>query len=61
MSKEQPEIPGLEGLERGVRDMVKKRQALCEEIQRLGERVLALELEVSLLRIQLEKGEVKNV
>jgi len=55
MRQEQPEIPGLEGLEKSVINVQEKREALRDEIQRLGERVLKLELEVSLLRIQLEK------
>jgi len=55
MYNEQPEIPGLEGLERSVKNAQEKRKALHEEMSSLQDRVLRLELEVSLLRIQLEK------
>ena len=60
MRNEQPEIPGLEALGRSVENVQEKREALREEIRSLGDRVLKLELELSLLRIQLEKEELSS-
>ena len=57
MLSEQMEIPGFERLEGSVRNVQEKREALFEEMRSLQARVLKLELEISLLRIQLEKGE----
>ena len=55
MKNMQPRIPGLERLERATTNVEEKRKALHEEIQSLQDRVLKLELEISLLRIQLEE------
>ena len=56
MSNKQTRIPGLEELERSVANAQEKRGTLREETEHLKDRVLKLELEVSLLRIQLERG-----
>jgi len=56
MHSNQLPIPGLEGLENAVADAREKQKTLREQIQALNDRVLALELEVSLLKIFLEKG-----
>jgi len=53
--KRQPMIPGLEGLEKATANADHKRQTLEQQIKALQDRVLALELELSLLRIQMEK------
>ena len=55
MQNTQPRIPGLERLEQASTNAHEKRNALHEEIIALQDRVLKLELELSLLRIQLEK------
>jgi len=56
MRKDQPEIPGLEGLEKAAAEAHDKQKTLREQLRALQDRVLALELEVSLSRILLEKG-----
>ena len=55
MRSKQPMIPGLEGLEKATANADHKRQTLEQQIKALQDRVLALELELSLLRIQMEK------
>jgi len=53
----QLQIPGLEGLEKAAADAREKEKTLRDQIRALSDRILALELEVSLLRILLESGE----
>jgi hypothetical protein len=48
-------IPGLEGLEKASDNVTKKRMTYEEQIKALQGRLLSLELEVTLLRILLEK------
>jgi len=47
-------IPGLEGMEKAAANAQEKEKTLREQITKLTERVLKLELEVSLLRILVE-------
>jgi len=56
MHSNQLPIPGLEGLEKAATNAREKQKTLREQIRALSDRILALELEVSLLRILLEKG-----
>jgi len=56
MRSKQLPIPGLEGLEKAATDASEKQKTLRDQIRALSDRILALELEVSLLRILLEKG-----
>ena len=53
--KRQPMIPGLESLKIATANARRKRQTLEQQIKALQDRVLRLELELSLLRIQMEK------
>jgi len=55
MKRDQPMIPGLESLEIATANASRKRQTLAQQIKALQDRVLRLELELSLLRIQMEK------
>ena len=55
MRSKQPMIPGLEGLEKATTNARRKQQILQEQIKAVQDRVLCLELELSLLRIQMEK------
>ena len=48
-------IPGLEELEKAADNVTKKRMTYEEQIKALQGRLLSLELEVTLLRILLEK------
>jgi len=57
MCSNQLPIPGLEGLEKAAANAREKQQTIREQIRALNDRILALELEVSLLRILLEKGD----
>ena len=50
--KDQLRLPGLESPE-----AKQNRPKANDQVQALEKRILALELEVSLLRIQIEKGE----
>jgi len=56
MRSNQLPIPGLEGLEKTVINAREKQKTLRDQIRALSDRILALELEVSLLKILLEKG-----
>jgi len=56
MCSNQLPIPGLEGLEKAAADAREKQKTLREQLRALQDRVLRLELEMSLLRILLEKG-----
>ena len=49
-------IPGLEGLEKAATDAAHKRKTYEEQLKALQDRILSLEVEVSLLRILVEKG-----
>jgi len=55
MNNNQLPIPGLESLEIATANTSRKRQTLEQQIKALQDRVLRLELELSLLRIQMEK------
>ena len=57
MRNNQPTIPGLEKLEIGAARVQERRESLDEQFLDLKNRVLKLEMEVILLRIQVEKGE----
>ena len=57
---EQLAIPGLEGPEKAADNARQKRKTLQEQIKALQDRVLRLELEISLLRILVEKGGDKD-
>ena len=54
MKSKQLRIRGLEGLEKATANASRKRQNLSQQIKALQDRVLRLELEVSLLRILME-------
>ena len=54
--KKQLAIPGLESLEKAATVADRKRKTYDEQLKALQSRILTLELEVSLLRIQIEKG-----
>jgi len=56
MRSKQLRIPGLEGLEKAAASAQEKQKTLREQLQALKSRMLALEIEVSLLKILLEKG-----
>ena len=53
--KKQPPIPGLEDLVKTRTHADTKHTTFQEQLKALQDRVLSLEFEVSLLRIQLEK------
>lgn len=53
----QPPIPGLEDLVKTRAKADIKQATFQEQLKALQNRVLSLELEVSLLRVLLEKGE----
>lgn len=55
MRNNQPTIPGLEKLEIAAARVQERRESLEEQFLDLKNRVLKLEMEISLLRIQLEK------
>jgi len=57
MRNNQPTIPGLEKLEIAAARVQERRESLEEQFLDLKNRVLKLEMEVILLRIQVEKGE----
>ncbi len=60
MNNNQLPIPGLEMLKRATTNAGHKRQTLEQQFKALQDRVLTLELEVSLLRILMDnpkKGE----
>jgi len=57
MRSKQLPIPGLEGLEEAMTNAREKQKTVRDQIRALSDRILALELEVSLLRILLEEGE----
>jgi len=57
MRNNQPTIPGLEKLEIAATRVQERRESLEEQFLDLKNRVLKLEMEVILLRIQVEKGE----
>ena len=57
MRNKQPTIPGLEKLEIAATRVQERRESLEEQFLDLKNRVLKLEMEVILLRIQVEKGE----
>jgi len=52
--KRQPMIPGLEGLEKTKDKAKHKESVFLQRLQALENRMLVLELEVSLLRILME-------
>jgi len=54
--KRQPMIPGLEGLENATDNAERKRQTLEKQMKALEHRVLVLELEVSKLKVLLQKA-----
>ena len=56
MRNNQQKIPGLEELEIAATRVQEKRDSLEEQVKALKARILKLELEVSLLRIRIEKG-----
>jgi len=56
MCSNQLPIPGLEGLEKAAANAREKQKTLRDQIRALNDRILVLELEVSLLKIFLEKG-----
>jgi len=57
MRNNQPTIPGLEKLEITATRVQERRESLEEQVKAIKDRVLKMELELSLLRIQVEKGE----
>ena len=57
MRNNQPRIPGLEKLEIAATRVQERRESLEEQVKAIKNRVLKLEMEVTLLRIQVEKGE----
>ena len=57
MRNNQPTIPGLEKLEIAATKVQENRKSLEEQFLELKNRVLKLEVEVILLRLQIEKGE----
>ena len=57
MRNNQLTIPGLEKLEIAATRVQERRESLEEQVKAIKDRVLKMELELSLLRIQVEKGE----
>lgn len=55
MSSKQLRIPGLESLEKKAGNARRKRQTLEQQMRIMADRILRLEMEVSILKTQLKK------